>query len=641
MSRARKRAREETNNLVLPDGVKRVTSCDRNHPEGPPAPARQRRSKEDVAASNKALAKQQKQQEDIQKAVRCQSVHELSQLEDAMHQDQQEAKKRAERPDLPSYAAYRTTTVARHIPSSDEPQDVDMEATSSGPPSEYEGPPLSDSDGLAMDVPGDGDDGDESSVAAGDIAPKDNKSGAESDNEEEEIDLLSDEESQKIYRLMQKRMCAKKAQVVKGAVREEVNQGRKSKDAAPVVPLSKLSSMGKGSSARVPTHLQGLKKAWKQPAPTPSVDLPSQNEDPVSTSSDPDAQPLLRHPKSPIVNPPANSQAGKPISVTPDPKYHANTQNEDYDTKATKLRQKKGTTNMGLTVAEVGVSSTVKAVAVPSKVKATSGYKIDDLEFTHIIEDRKKWSSSISVLQSILPPLYDWLGTQCDLFSVNAHPQFEAVLRDAWDSAFNGDWEMDKVAVRVAGASTRSYKSGFVKRSFKVVASHFIDQQIKTKDSRAKEVKRLLANDTFIYKEVVGEKRSGAYRGPLLMMLYARHQRTIDGIKDYTYGDPAGALAWCATALERALSLWKKGDDPEKGNFVRNPWDKQLGHHFKTTSKLKEMHWDTIKSLSREIYQSGAEVVDSEGKNDDEETKEPKTPAPPSPEIVLTNDKED
>ncbi|KAH6884300.1 hypothetical protein BKA70DRAFT_1339582 [Coprinopsis sp. MPI-PUGE-AT-0042] len=581
---------------------------------------------------------------------RLESIHGISELEDTMHRDQRYADELAERPDLPSYAVYRSTVVADSGPSRDavdDLQDVNMGSMSSGALSEHEDPPLSDSNGLAMDLSGEKDeeDWDDGGAAVGGVTLKGDENSAEVSGQDDEVDLLSDEESQKIFKAMKMRMRAKKAQADKGNARVQVNQGRKTQDVVPPVSGGKASSTRTASSARSTStvNIQGLKKSWKPPTLSTPPAVPSQDEDSSGAQKN-DPQPApIRRPKTPAVSPPPSMH-----TANPHPQHLGNVEQDHDDSveappppppptrqvKAAKLKQKKGTAKMGLAVTEVGVPSTVKAIAIPNKVKAS--YKIEDLEFGHILEERKKWSSII------LPSLYDWLGTQRDIFSIYAHPQFEAVLRDAWDSTFNGDWDMDKVAVRLAGSSTRSYKSGFVKRSFKVVASHFVNQQITTKDGRIKEVKRLLADDTFIYKDVVGDKKSGAYRGPLLMELYARHQRTVDSVKDYTYGNPAGALAWCATALERALSLWKKGDDPqEKGNFVRNPWDKQLEHHFKTTPKLGEKHWDTIKTLSREIYQSGAEVVDSEGENDDEEAKEPRDPVQRPPEIVLTSEEED
>jgi hypothetical protein len=53
--------------------------------------------------------------------------------------------------------------------------------------------------------------------------------------------------------------------------------------------------------------------------------------------------------------------------------------------------------------------------------------------------------------------------------------------------------------------------------------------------------------------------------------------------------------------VERALTLWKKGVNPEssgekKPNFTRHPWGKVLESHITHVSELKARHWQDIDS---------------------------------------------
>ncbi|RXW16570.1 hypothetical protein EST38_g9285 [Candolleomyces aberdarensis] len=280
--------------------------------------------------------------------------------------------------------------------------------------------------------------------------------------------------------------------------------------------------------------------------------------------------------------------------------------------KATALSQKGGTAKqMGITLKKVAISDTVKASAVPQK----KHYSSKDLPLADIESGTKRWQDEVMLI------VLSWASTLHDPFGINGDPALEQVVQGAWEEVFEDEESgpFTNVVVHVAGASIRTWRSQIGRKALKVLQQHFKMPEFRKKNSRASFVENQLRQCRYIYEDP--EHMTGAYRAPLLLKVYAHHQSQVQGATDIKYGRPIGALAFAATALERALKLWKGGIEVEKNerpNFVRRPWAKRVEWHVDQLKDIGDRRWAKIEDGAAKFLTEDKGGLTDGGDSDDD-----------------------
>lgn len=270
---------------------------------------------------------------------------------------------------------------------------------------------------------------------------------------------------------------------------------------------------------------------------------------------------------------------------------------------------------MGLTVTKVAVDADTKAAAVPdaSAKKKKKVYSSHDLAFWGNAQAMGQWAKYQCMI-------YDWVATLTDPWGATSVPEYERRIIKTFGKCFGEDsqWEVDEAVIRLTSSSIRSYRSQIGQRALNRVALYLDDdEKFATKQERADEVKRLLKSRAFIFRD--STSKSGPYRSALVLYVFAFHQRIANNLP-VTHGTPSGALAFCATAVERALTLWKKGTNPAKSkpNFVRAPWIQPFNKHFEVIDTSSARHWEEIRAITQTFINNGDAEASSSNESDND-----------------------
>ncbi|KAG2743056.1 hypothetical protein P692DRAFT_201870409 [Suillus brevipes Sb2] len=228
------------------------------------------------------------------------------------------------------------------------------------------------------------------------------------------------------------------------------------------------------------------------------------------------------------------------------------------------------TATMGLCVAKVEVN---EAVQEGKQKKSLRERSKSDLPFkgkTHA----KQWDQLIRAL-------LDWAGTTNDPFGTNEHPDLMEQLQDLWNmDNFFEDIEIDiadhpavKKKVQFFMQATdrlNEWRSKFGKRALKLLKRFFVQNPIyrNDPDARAELVAACLPHTRdgkkvipFIYGDP--EKLLRSWEDATLLDIFSYHvQRVRDALE--SNGPPSGALTLSTAAYERALTLYKSGENAKE-----------------------------------------------------------------------------
>ncbi|EAU93524.1 hypothetical protein CC1G_02754 [Coprinopsis cinerea okayama7 len=618
MSKAKKHNLDPS--VVLPDGSKRHGRT--AHSIDTPAPStkvnkRLKKDQNDDKTAKKrrlALEKQQQQlqqlEDDIEdrNAQRAMAVKAVAAVEDKIRRKEKEALLNAEHPHLSAMETYLSLAAPTNQKDHDDDcaDAADNNETAIPPP---ESDFSTDSDGANLNPlnPMDVDASENGSC----YSESEENSFDEPDDDDDDDD---DEGYKAKFLALRKKLREKK---MKGALRAEVDGQRKLKSHAHYnpkpalkVPIDKGSDGGEQEEmstsrhghgkypAKKPTK-EGLKKGWEKSAKLI----------PASTA---------------INNPPKNKPLPKPSDKEDCSSDEGTAGIRDEiplstpaarNPKAVSLKQKKGTLEMGISITPVDTSSKDNTIQGSRKgpdvdKKAKKGYSSEDLPFEG--EDQlgglKLWTDKV------VPSVLSWGGSEEDIFGVASLPGFQEVVQEAWDEQFPKS-STNKAVFSVATTAVRTWRSTFGRRALTKLGDYLREEPtLQTKEARVKWIRDQLTNNVYVFKDP--DAQSGSYRSPLLLQIYAYHEHILDKTDDF-YGHPVGAMAFAATALERALTLWKDGVPPAKSdvrNFVRGLWGPRVEHHVKSTKQLTKKKWGKIRNETLK-YITGA---DSDGEDNAE-----------------------
>ncbi|KAF6752470.1 hypothetical protein DFP72DRAFT_454016 [Ephemerocybe angulata] len=552
--------------------------------EVPPAP-RPSAKRPPQTTKEKQLAKRRKaEQADQDEEDRMQQdISTIAAIEDDVKRQHQREQRNAERPDIASYRSYEPASPAA-LPASD----VDVGFSSSGG-FEFIGPDTSDSDGLGL---GDPDLNAESDLDGDTYKPK-KQSGVGPAGEESEDDsaaYLSDADLRAQFNEIKKVAAAKKKEKkARGALRSAVNEKRRIKPTthssvkAMVEDESRSDSESDDgrSHKKASAPLEGFKKGYRKLKDVKQVQL-------AAVAQNVKSEPVLQ-----------NASAEKPKPPAPVLRQ----------SKAVALSQKEGTKKMGVTLNRVTIPDQVKASAIPAAVPKKANYSTKDLPFSG--SELRVWKAEV------LPEIYSWAGTLPDAFSINSDEDFDGVIHQALERALP-DVAFSKLFSQVTAAAIRTWRSEIGKEALDVVSAHFSSEPgFERQEARAKFVTEQLSEIRYVYEDPVAKK--GGYRAPLLLRIHAYHQSSIAGCKLF-FNHPVGALAFAATALERALSFWKGGMElGTKSKLEVKPWGARVNFHASQITKLKDQHWQKIE-VATKAYIPDSPTIEVPDADDDETT---------------------
>ncbi|KAF7312764.1 hypothetical protein MIND_00291500 [Mycena indigotica] len=194
-------------------------------------------------------------------------------------------------------------------------------------------------------------------------------------------------------------------------------------------------------------------------------------------------------------------------------------------------------------------------------------YRLSDLPF-HTQEHRALFK------QRVVADVIDWAGCLAQPFAAAAHPDFKKIVKEAYEAVFSSDPEspfaITKAVYGVVSGALYTWRSELGKEALAIAGDilHEVpnDENGKpitlvpiTPDIVAERAKNYLKNADFLYAG--GAAHTGSYRSRFILEPLGRqHIRlAIQPRTDPNYGFPAGALALCAAAAQRALELWETG----------------------------------------------------------------------------------
>lgn len=378
-------------------------------------------------------------------------------------------------------------------------------------------------------------------------------------------------------------------QKARGALRSAVNEKRRIKPTthssvkAMVEYESKSDSESDDGRSRkkASAPLEGFKKGYKKLKDAKQVQL-------AAVAQNVKSEPVLQ-----------NASAEKPKPPAPVLRQ----------SKAVALSQKEGTKKMGVTLNRVTIPDQVKASAIPAAVPKKANYSTKDLPFSG--SELRVWKAKV------LPEIYSWAGTLPDAFSINSDEDFDGVIHQALERALP-DVAFSKLFSQVTAAAIRTWRSEIGKEALEVVSAHFSSEPgFERQEARAKFVTEQLSEIRYVYEDPVAKK--GGYRAPLLLRIHAYHQSSIAGCELF-FNHPVGALAFAATALERALSFWKGGMElGTKSKLEAKPWGARVNFHASQITKLKDQHWQKIE-VATKAYIPDLPTIEVPDADDDETT---------------------
>ncbi|GBE88918.1 hypothetical protein SCP_1403260 [Sparassis crispa] len=223
--------------------------------------------------------------------------------------------------------------------------------------------------------------------------------------------------------------------------------------------------------------------------------------------------------------------------------------------------------------------------------------------------------------RKFIPALISWAATLPDPFGSNSHSDFKSMVKSIWTKIFIGLPELDDngkprsehpAIYAVAQVALRTYRRDIGKTALRILDmiwnSADMEGNYTTIKRRKAWIEAQLKSKNFLYLDLQVTTHPGAFRGPLIMETFAYHlQLTMKS--EVEYGEPAGALALCSAAVQRALAVWKdemnsikEPDDSARHGGARNskesfkdePWGNEAKIYYNRTKGLKEPKWHAI-----------------------------------------------
>ncbi|KAI0253124.1 hypothetical protein BJV78DRAFT_1351967 [Lactifluus subvellereus] len=161
-----------------------------------------------------------------------------------------------------------------------------------------------------------------------------------------------------------------------------------------------------------------------------------------------------------------------------------------------------------------------------------------------------------------------------------------------------------EIVLRVCENTLNNWRSDLGKAGYRVLVNFWETDPTMSNsaEARAEYVADSLSDLRFVYKEPDACFTRGAFCSPLISKVFARHLRKVS-TEDEDYSPQIGALALATAAVERALTLFKTGEDALKvdreSNGARagtrsNPWGEKAREFVKSTKRINDCLWDTI-----------------------------------------------
>ncbi|KAI9430410.1 hypothetical protein H4582DRAFT_2086922 [Lactarius indigo] len=230
-----------------------------------------------------------------------------------------------------------------------------------------------------------------------------------------------------------------------------------------------------------------------------------------------------------------------------------------------------------------------------------------------------------------LPQLHGWVGTQEDPFGANC--QMEGEIVNIWKRTFPSvplDQRNREIVLNVCDNALNNWRSDIGKAGYHAVSDLWEgDSQFSSEEDIVAYVSDNLTDLRFVYRFPDRLSGRGPFCSVLISKVYARHLRKIspDGGK---YGPQTGGLALATVAVERALTLFKTGEDISKANhdddsgrgatrvpghgFTDNLWGSRARALVKSTQRLKDSHWSQIQDRAS-IYLRGTDHDEENGED--------------------------
>ncbi|TFK23430.1 hypothetical protein FA15DRAFT_705506 [Coprinopsis marcescibilis] len=460
--------------LVVPEGTKRKTSYNRNHPD--PQPTRTRRAKGQIQQEKACKAQEDATQADIQKSTRSKSVQKVAAVEDSIRCQQKELESQNPHPHINIYQEYETTKSS--TPESEE-DDHDMPMpeidhdSDLGVPQMSDYPGTSDLEGISFgNIIHDNSENEEERDLTADIGRDEvDQDQGYLDSQQEDSNVTSDEDEELYQQLKKKRQQKKKE---KGALRGEVGEARKVRPGAAYgKKLNQKQLVVPSTNTKAPS---GLPNDWRNCVQTQQPPVPKPSR--LTTT-----QPVPSTSPATIILP---TFPAIPVPVR--------------QSKATVLKQKHGTKSMGLVAKTVSISDDLQTKAIPSQVKKRN-YTFCDLPFGNDRTETAKWQ------EKMMPIILDFAGSVDLVFGVTSMPQFDIVVKEVWEELFGDKYKYDSTVLSVATSGVCTWQSEIGKRALKVVVAYFKNhsETFKTTTARAQEVAQLLEKNSFVYDNPVAK----------------------------------------------------------------------------------------------------------------------------------------
>ncbi|EIW77687.1 hypothetical protein CONPUDRAFT_156873 [Coniophora puteana RWD-64-598 SS2] len=258
----------------------------------------------------------------------------------------------------------------------------------------------------------------------------------------------------------------------------------------------------------------------------------------------------------------------------------------------------RSTAQMGLVITAVNADTAIEKVITGTSAGTPGGdppgggrSMYADLPFVNEEGFKRRW-------EVVIRRTCNWAGTVDDPWGTNTHPDLSHTIQAAWAAAFADHPRPDvrifntdgnQVILKLVTDSLNTWRSEFGKRAIKLL-HNFFQSSLTHKDlqdKRAKWVSLMSASPgdprpPFLY--AAPHDRTGAWRSPLVLQTFALHIRraavptawgaaAASGHGDKPHAQaaedrlppfPVGALALSAAAVERALFVFKDGDNAKE-----------------------------------------------------------------------------
>ncbi|KAK7447094.1 hypothetical protein VKT23_014307 [Stygiomarasmius scandens] len=279
-------------------------------------------------------------------------------------------------------------------------------------------------------------------------------------------------------------------------------------------------------------------------------------------------------------------------------------------------------TDIALVSANVAEIDRKDHVKNPSSSKRTITSS-KNLPFTHF-SDKQVWENSF------LPCMYQWQGTLKDQFSSSSHVDFSKILGTNWQECYKHleptyqdlsgitHQRVNHPTIRAVTQTALSvYRSDFANKKALVYVEQKMNEEVPVEDgvnlteARKEWVQQQLQGMLILYENPGDPKTntppSGLFKSEVFSKTLAYHLYKIRDSRKYVwYGNPVGAMALCAAAIKRALTIWQDGIKPKlKSEDDNEENDKKLKQAARNSPiSFSQAHWGGAVTNLYEKYTS-------------------------------------